>query len=287
MRAAARTTVQRSIRRFATRGWRSARAALLLAAVVLTALAWLRGPEYDEQYTLFLTAGRPRPTWPDSPLRAADAVALQALRPSLVESAPPEAPLSPDAAQPSRDTPPLARSPLAPLALAQALRATDVHPPLYFWLAQAWRAVVGDGLFALRLASVLCSLGALALLGRIGRRFGLDPALAILLTLGCYGFAYPGVIARGFALGQLLLVAGVAVLVRAVLPRLTPAPRSLLAGTLFGAALLTNYLTLFIAAAAVAWHLRRVAVRVTAGRATPVRRTPVAYGGAALLLGLA
>ena len=33
----------------------------MLAVTVLTAVAWNRGAEYDEQYTLFLTAGTARP----------------------------------------------------------------------------------------------------------------------------------------------------------------------------------------------------------------------------------
>ena len=37
---------------------------LLPCAVVLCLAAWLRGAEYDEQYTLFLTSGVPRPDWP-------------------------------------------------------------------------------------------------------------------------------------------------------------------------------------------------------------------------------
>jgi hypothetical protein len=37
---------------------------LVAAALVLVSAAWMRGAEYDEQYTLFLTAGVARPTWP-------------------------------------------------------------------------------------------------------------------------------------------------------------------------------------------------------------------------------
>ena len=44
-------------------------------------------------------------------------------------------------------------------AIARDLRAGDVHPPLYFWAVAAWRWLVGDGLFAARLFSVLCGVG--------------------------------------------------------------------------------------------------------------------------------
>ena len=49
--------------------FRSRGAVILLAALVLTAAAWMRGAEYDEQYTLFLTAGVARPDWPATVFR--------------------------------------------------------------------------------------------------------------------------------------------------------------------------------------------------------------------------
>ena len=147
---------------------------LLLACLVLLAAAWLRGAEYDEQYTLFLTAGTPRPDWPGTPLTAAEVVARQGTRSGAA-------------------------------AIARDLRATDVHPPLYFWTVAAWRMSVADGLFGTRLLSVGFSVGALALVGALARRAGVPAAVAMLLTLGCYGFVYTGVVARGFALAQVLL----------------------------------------------------------------------------------
>jgi len=77
------------------------------------------------------------------------------------------------------------------------------------FLAAAWRSTVGSGLWRLRLLSVLCTLGALWAVGRIARRTGVPSALAMLLTLGCYAFAYTGSVARGFALAQLLALLGV------------------------------------------------------------------------------
>ena len=117
-------------------GFRSCLAVLLLAAAVLTVAAWNRGAEYDEQYTLFLTAGTPRPVWPDAAFPAGHARAIQAGHSD-------------------------------PLRIARDLRTTDVHPPLYFWLVAGWRWVAGDGLFAARLPSVAASLGALALSGLV------------------------------------------------------------------------------------------------------------------------
>jgi hypothetical protein len=164
---------------------RQAVGVLLLAATVLTAAAWLRGAEYDEQYSLFLTAGTPRPDWPETVFPAAWVQAAQLGDPALAD-------------------------------IARDLRRTDVHPPLYFWALAEWRRIAGDGLFAARLLSVVFSLGALALVGCVARAAAIPPALAMLLTLGCYGFTYTGVVARGFALAQLLTLGGVAVLGRAI-----------------------------------------------------------------------
>lgn len=194
-------------------------AALLAAAVVLTAAAWLRGAEYDEQYTLFLTGGVARPIWPDHAFAAGEVRAMQAGHAGFS-------------------------------AIGRDLRAGDVHPPLYFWAVAAWRWLVGDGLFAARLFSVVCGVGALGLVAVIARRVGASAVMALLLTLGCYGFVYINVVARGFALAELLLLAGAAVLCAASRPgRVLEAA----AGMLLGAAAFTNYLAVFVALGALSW----------------------------------
>lgn len=217
-------------------------AVLLLAAAVLTATAWNRGAEYDEQYTLFVTSGTPRPIWPTTPLRADAVTQMQA------EHA--------DVATVARD-----------------LRRTDVHPPLYFWAVVGWRAIAGDGLFAIRMLSVACALAALTAVGAIARRCAIPPALAMLLTLGCYGFAYTGGIARGFALAQMLTLAGIV----GVLARHWTG-----AGLLLGCAVLTNYLAVFVAATV-------LLLTVCAGRRlqaeAPHRRAPGRIGIALQLAG--
>lgn len=190
---------------------------LALAALVLTGAAWLRSAEYDEQYTLFLTAGVTRPVWPERVFRAASVQARQEGHASLG-------------------------------GIARALRATDVHPPLYFWAAALWRRLTGGSLLALRLLSVLCSLAALAAIGGIAVEAGIPPALAMLLTLGCYGFAYTGAIARDFAMANALTLIGVWGLLRARAWRARFA-----GGALLGAATATNYLAAFAGIAAMAW----------------------------------
>ncbi len=218
-------------------------AILLLAVAILGGAAATRSFEYDEAYSVFVTSPTPRPAWPATVFRAGDARAAFA-------------------------------SHAGPIAIARALRETDVHPPLYFWLLAAWRQVAGDGLFAMRLLSVTCALVALGAVGSLAREAGIPVASAMLLTLGCYGFAYTGVVARGFALAQALTLCGVLLLVRAarVAPPAEPdaygdgsppSPRharsasgmALGGGLLLGAATLTNYLSVFVAVAALLWLL--------------------------------
>jgi hypothetical protein len=187
-------------------------AVLLLAALVLGAATWLRGAEYDEQYTLFLTAGTPRPVWPETVFPAGTVATLQGRHASLG-------------------------------TIAADLRTTDVHPPFYFWAVSLWRQAVGPSLMAARLLSVLCGLVSLFMVGIIARRCGIRPTRAMLLTLGCYGFVYTNAIARGFAPAEMLTLCGVALLLHR---------RFLLAGACLGAACCCNYLAVFAAAACVA-----------------------------------
>jgi Dolichyl-phosphate-mannose-protein mannosyltransferase len=195
-------------------------AALVAAVLVLMSAAWMRGAEYDEQYTLFVTAGVARPNWPPDAFPASDVRRLQAGYAGFA-------------------------------AIARDLRTTDVHPPLYFWTMSMWRALIGNSLLAVRLASVLFSLAALGMVAVIARLAGISPVTAVLLTVGCYGFTYTGTIARGFALAQLLTLSGVAALLFAELR--ASGWTALAAGALLGAATFSNYLAAFVGGAALVW----------------------------------
>jgi hypothetical protein len=186
--------------------------ALLAAALLLTVVAWQRGAEYDEQYTLFLTGRAARPDWPQGIVTAGDVRNLQRAHTGFA-------------------------------SIARDLRRVDVHPPLYFWTIAAWRRLFGDSLFAARMASVSFSIATLVLVAIIARSTGVPAVPAVLLTVGCYGFAYTGAVARGFALAQMLSVAGIAVLLCAQ----HRARVALAAGTLLGAATFANYLAAFVA----------------------------------------
>ena len=178
---------------------------------MLVAAAWQRGAEYDEQYTLFLTAGTPRPQWPETVFAAGVIAAVQAGHTTMP-------------------------------AIAHDLRTTDVHPPLYFWMMGLWRRVFGPGLLAARMMSVLCGLMSLWLVGVIAERCAVPALLPMLLTLGCYGFVYTNAIARNFAPAQVLTLGGVACLF---------GRRPRLAGACLGAACCCNYLAVFVAAGVV------------------------------------
>jgi len=209
---------------------------LPLAAVVLVTAAALRDPEYDEGYTAVVTSRAARPVWPDTAFRVGDTRAAFAPAP-------------------------------APWAIAGNLRHTDVHPPLYFWLAWAWRRCIGPNLVATRLLSVAFSLAALALAAALATEAAIPVVPAVLLTLGCYGFVETGIVARGFAMAQCLTVAGL--LLTLCAGRHPHGARlALAAGLTLGAASFTNYLAAFQAAAALIWvlgHRRRMAAPMLAG----------------------
>lgn len=200
--------------------------ALVLALLVLVGSAWSRGTEYDEDYSIFIASGVPRPVWPTGMFTPHDVRPFFSGHSTLT-------------------------------GIAADLRHTDVHPPLYFWSVAAWRGAFGTGLFRTRLLSVLFSLLALVGVARLAGLAGAPPVASILLTLGCYGFTYTGSIARGFALAQLCMIWGVVLVVLATrASRVTPAAGIALAGgLLLGLASFSNYLAAFGGVAALLWLL--------------------------------
>lgn len=206
-----------------------------LGAVLLAAAAFLRSAEYDEGYSLLLAAGTVRPAWPEAVFVAGEARGIYEGRASLS-------------------------------GILEALRGTDVHPPLYFWLLRLWRDVAGEGLFAARLLSVALTLGALALVPGIAARAGAPPVAAMMLCLFSYAFAYTGIIARGFALAQLLTLAAawLALAQRRGADGSEARPNlagAALMGACAGLATMSNYLALFCAATVLAWHALFVGLR--------------------------
>ena len=217
---------------------------MLFAAVVLSAAAWARGPEYDEAYSIFLTAGDARPVWPADIFHAGQVRTLYAGHVRFGR-------------------------------IAHDLRVGDVHPPLYFWALEVWRRVFGPSWFAARMLSVACSLLALAVVGWLAALAEIPVVAAMLATLLAYGFAYTGIVARGFALAQLLNVVGMACSFAAVRQRRQAL--SFAGGVAFGAASFANYLAVFTGLAALFWLLLGPARR---------RLLPLALFGLVLFLPL-
>ena len=141
------------------------------------------------------------------------------------------------------------------LRIARDLRATDVHPPLYFWAAAAWRELTGPACSGCACSPCCWRWRRWLVVGGIARRAGVPPLPAMLLTLGCYGFSYTAAVARGFALADLLTLAGVWLLLDA--ERRRRAVPALAGGLLLGLASFANYLAVFVGVAALLWLLVR------------------------------
>nr|WP_321984829.1 hypothetical protein [uncultured Lichenicoccus sp.] len=221
--------------------------ALLLAMGILVASALSRGAEYDEDYSVFLAAGIARPVWPQGVFTPPDVQHVFAGHSTMA-------------------------------SIASDLRKTDVHPPLYFWTVAVWRGVVGTSLFETRLFSVLCSIAALIGVAKLARLCGVPVVASVLITIGCYGFAYTGSIARGFALAQLCVIWGTVLIllagrrepaVAAPAARFEDVGIAFAGGVVLGLASFTNYLAAFGGAGALCWllltHWRRASVWLAAG----------------------
>jgi hypothetical protein len=210
---------------------------LLLAALLLSAVAHFRAPEYDEAYSIFLTAGDARPAWPTGVFTPAEVRGFYTGAASFA-------------------------------AISDDLKTGDVHPPLYFWALSLWRGIFGPSWFAARMLSVGFSLAALAVLAWLAAMLEIPVFPALALTLLSYGFAYTGIVARGFALAQLLNLLGVALTFRAM--QRTSRPLALGSGLALGAASFANYLAVFTGGAALLWlaldqKRRRFALPVALG----------------------
>jgi hypothetical protein len=195
-------------------------AALAVALLVLTLAARLRPPEYDEAYSIFLTAGDARPAWPQGIFHPGDVR-------KFYRGAP------------------------GPIQIARDLRSGDVHPPLYFWTLEYWRRLAGPGWFAARMLSVIFSMAALAALAWLSSLAKIPVPATLLVASLSYGFVYTGIVGRGFALAQFLNILGMALTLKGDETRKWAL--AFAGGLAFGAAGFTNYLAIFIGLATVIW----------------------------------
>jgi uncharacterized membrane protein len=106
---------------------------VLITVVVRIPGVYNRAIWYDEAITLLETAGNAAPTWSALPTPAATQKELLVGSPSLGQ-------------------------------VADGLRETDVHPPVYYGLLSKWRGIAGGSIEAARLFSVLFSTATVILL---------------------------------------------------------------------------------------------------------------------------
>jgi|GEM_PF-982588 len=211
-----------ALRRYVPEGGATLAAAAAIALSLALLAALLRPFEYDEAYSLFLTHGVARPPWPEGVFTPTDIAAYFE--------------------QPG---------PLG--GIADDLRRTDVHPPLYFWALGLWRHLLGGGFVEARLFSVL-AIGVMLLgLWRLVRLAEAPPLAGFAIPALAFATVHSGATARGYALALALLVWGTLLLCREVArdPRSARVWPALLGGALLGAAVLTGFLAALPAAAAI------------------------------------
>jgi Dolichyl-phosphate-mannose-protein mannosyltransferase len=193
---------------------------LLLAALLLGLIAHSRAPEYDEAYSVFLTAGDARPAWPSGIFTPGSVRAFYTGHASLG-------------------------------GISQGLKTGDVHPPLYFWGLELWLGLFGASWFTARLLSVIFSLGSLGLIAWLAEAAEIPALAALGITLLSYGFAYTGIVARDFSLAQFLNLLGFSLVFQGT--RQNDRRLALSGGVALGAASFTNYLAVFTGCAVLFW----------------------------------
>jgi hypothetical protein len=199
-----------------------------LAALSLPGLLQ-RSIWHDEAITLLETADGPTP-WPDDPTTVERLQAAFEGRPSLA-------------------------------GIAWALRATDVHPPLYYWALSGWKAALGDSLEIARLFSLVAMAGAVVVFLRLVHSGGLTLALlaGTLLVLSTHTVHYSHE-ARNYAMALLAVLGATAASWKIVRDE-TGAPERFdyvvasVAAALAASAFLTNYFAVFPVAVILAWFV--------------------------------
>jgi hypothetical protein len=173
----------------------------------------------------------------------------------------------------------LARLPLGDIP--DALRH-DGSPPLYYVLLHGWMKVFGDGVFAVRALSGLCSLAVIPLAWLAGMRLGgrrLAWAAVVLLAANPFAARY-ATEARMYSLVMVLVLAGF-IAAHDLLQGGGRRPAVVL-GLMTGLALLTHYWCFYLLAVTLVALVRR-ARRATEPARTGARRALVAMGAGCLL----
>ena len=204
----------------------------------------------DEAITLLELSGHADPTLPNTPVPISD------LKRQMMEST-------------------------SPGSLVRALWSTDVHPPLYYMIADFWRDMLGPGIERLRLLSLLFVGIATAIFYATLRQAAVPQAgFAALIFLSSDFALFCSANARSYGLAMLLVVLTLHLALRSIDGRTGCRRTAAMLGVCAGAAFLTHYFTLFVTGTVLAWH-----GTVMWRRGDPVQAiAPIA---AALLLGAA
>jgi hypothetical protein len=200
---------------------------VLITVVVRVPGVFNRAIWYDESITLLETAGNADPTWSALPTPAATQKELLVGSPTLGE-------------------------------VAEGLRETDVHPPVFYGLLSIWRHIVGESIEAARLLSVFWSTASVMLLYLLLHAFGFTrpfwPGLVYSFASGAVHYGHE---ARNYSLAMffIMLAAFLAYFFNQVdfNKRRQFLILTVSLSACCGLAFLTNYLTVFPIAALLTW----------------------------------
>jgi uncharacterized membrane protein len=201
---------------------------LIIAIGVRMPGLYSRAIWYDEALTLLVTSGHALPAWPDEPTSTL-------ILKQQFQGAPTLGQIARDAYQ------------------------TTVHPPFYFWLMSAWRRLLGNSIEVARYFSLLCSAVMVIVVFKLLKSARFEhPFIPSLLIAVSAGTVFAGQEARPYALGTLLVYAAalfayLAVEMAAIRSRALSYSISM--ALCCGAAMNTNYLTLFPVAVILLWYL--------------------------------
>jgi hypothetical protein len=200
---------------------------VLITVVVRVPGVFNRAIWYDEAITLLETAGNAIPTWSALPTPAATQKELLVGSPTLGE-------------------------------VADGLRKTDVHPPLYYGLLSTWRRIAGDSIETARLYSVFWSTASVILLYLLLRASGFFrpfwPTLVYSLSSGAVHYGHE---ARNYSLAMFFVMSAALLAYFFTQIEFNRRPQfwilSLSIATCCGLAFQTNYLTIFPIVVLLAW----------------------------------
>lgn len=172
----------------------------------------------DEAISLLEVSGHAEPSWPEEPMPAGELRSRMEGRASLVQ-------------------------------IAADLRATDVHPPVYYWGLASWRRAYGTSLVTSRAFSTLAVLGAVWIFWAFLRAARCPKAFWPALSFAvASGVVYYGQIARPYSLALFFVCLTVYCLHRAAARRESTSKRPIsgwVAAICGALAFATHYFTVF------------------------------------------